>query len=141
MSCRSITSSSRGTAATRSRAAVAPALVFAVLITASSCSDSGDALPRPSAEFCELAYEYDQDIARIGPDDPVGHLEYLEPLLELAPDDISADLERLTDAMRRVRDGNRSVIDDPEVEDAGNRFYRRAVDGCRLHDQNPPGGF
>lgn len=119
---------------------IATVAVVAMTLAATACG-GGDDLARPSEEFCELAYEYDQQVAIIGPDDPEGHLEHLEPMAELAPDDVREDLDTVVDALRRLVDGDSSGVDDPEVEAANNRVNRRSIDGCRLHDQEPAGGI
>jgi len=95
---------------------------------------------RPSEEFCEAAYEYDQQVAILGPDADE-HVELVEPMATHAPDDIKADAERFLDALRRVARGEDSVVDDPDVEAASERVHRRAIEGCRLYDQGPPGGL
>jgi len=122
---------------------VLPVVALLSVVSVAGCGRADDeaATERPSEEFCELAYDYDQEIASIGPDDPQGHLDHLEPMVELAPDDVHDDLARFIDALRRVRDGDDSVVDDPDIEAAANRFYSRAIEGCELHDQDPPGGL
>lgn len=116
-------------------------LAAGVLTACGRSGDGNEGLARPSEEFCEVAYEYDQDVTGIGSGDPEGHLEYLEPLARTAPDDVRDDAETVRDAMRRVAEGDDSMIDDPDVEAALDRLNRRAIDGCELLDQEPPGGL
>lgn len=123
----------------RTRATCSIVVGLVVVIGSAGCGDSEE-LARPSEEFCEAAYEYDQRVSTLG-DDADEHVELVEPMARHAPDDIEADADRFLDALQQVARGEDSVVGDPDVEAASERVHRRAIEGCRLHEQEPPGGL
>ena len=114
---------------------------MALIVATLTACDRSDDRARPSRAFCEAAYEYDDQVARLGPERVDEQIELVEPIAAHAPADVKADAEVFLDALRRVGDGDDSVVDDPDIEAAYERLHRRAIDGCGLFDQEPPGGL
>jgi hypothetical protein len=120
----------------RSRTAVVIGLL-AVLGVA--CSRGGGAdLATPKPGFCEAASRYDREVERDATLDE--QITILEKLERNAPKDVAADAATFLDAMRRLRDGDRSVVDNPKIQQAVENVNRRAADGCGFYESEPGDG-
>jgi hypothetical protein len=117
--------------------AVAALGLLAALLTACS-GDSSSSLPTPSKAFCQAAYDYDTNIAKLA-DKPQKQTDLVQKLADHAPKDIAADAQTYLDAMKRAIAGDKSVVDNPKIEEAVNNVERRAAHGCKLYDQNQNG--
>ena len=114
-------------------------LVLALLAVAlTACSRGGADLARPKPGFCEAAARYDREVEREASLDE--QIEILEKLVRNAPDDVAEDATTFLDAMRSLRDGDRSVVDDPVIQDAVEHVNRRAADGCGFYESEPGDG-
>jgi hypothetical protein len=110
---------------------LAVAALAAALLAAAGCKSSSDAasdLPRPSKAFCKAAARYDDKVQR-------GvklseHIELVSNIAEHAPKDVADDAATFLDALERRRDGDTSVVDDPEIEEAVDNLNRRAGQDC-----------
>ena len=114
------------------RALVLATLTLVGATALAGCRNTDDAtsdLPRPSRDFCEAAARYDERVttARLGIS---GHIDLVAAIAANAPEDIDRDAQTFLDALQRRRDGDMSVVDDPEIEDAANRVLRRAGQDC-----------
>jgi hypothetical protein len=115
------------------------AVVGLAAVGLTACSkDSESSLPTPSRAFCQAAYDYDTNLPKL-----IGKIEkqtaLVRRLAEHAPKDIAKDAQTYLDAMERRADGDKSVVDDPKIEEAVTNVNRRATDGCKLFDQNKDG--
>jgi hypothetical protein len=120
---------------------VAPLLVAAALVAAGAagCSrDASSSLPRPSKPFCEAAHRYDVRVERRASLDE--QIRIVRKIADHAPKDIAADADTFLDALERRRDGDKSVVDNPKIEEAVNNVNRRAANGCGLYQQDSAGG-
>jgi hypothetical protein len=120
---------------------VAPLLVAAAVLASGTvaCSrDSSGSLPRPSKPFCEAAHRYDVRVEKHATIDE--QIRIVRTIADHAPKDIARDADTFLDALERRRDGDMSVVDNPKIEEAVNNVNRRAVQGCRLYEQDPAGG-
>jgi hypothetical protein len=116
-------------------------LAVGLLATLAACSggDSQKSLPMPSRAFCQAAYDYDTKLPKlIGK--PNQQTELVRKLAEHAPKDISADAQTYLDAMQRATAGDKSVVDNPHIEEAVKNVERRAINGCALYKQNRDSG-
>jgi hypothetical protein len=122
------------------RAILLLAVATALAATTSACSrDSSSSLPRPSKPFCEAAHRYDVRVEkRVG----IGEqIRLVQQMVDHAPKDIARDTAVFLDALQRVRDGDKSVVDNPKIEDAVNKVNRRAAQGCDFYRSNTGGGI
>jgi hypothetical protein len=115
-----------------------PIVAIGLLVVAlAACSgESGSSLPRPSKAFCVASFKYDDRLPKIIGDVPA-HIALVEPIAANAPKDIKADAELVLDALRRVQEGDKSVVDNPKIRAAEDNVNRRAADGCDLYKQDP----
>jgi hypothetical protein len=120
----------------RARAALLVTLL-AVGATACSRGDSSD-LPVPKPGFCEAAARYDERVERNAPLDE--QITIIEKLERNAPKDVAADAALFLESLRRLRDGDTSVVDDPDVEEAVVNVNRRAANSCGFYDSEPGDG-
>jgi hypothetical protein len=120
----------------------APLLVASLLVAvgATACSrDSSSSLPRPSKPFCEAAHRYDVRVEKLAPISE--QINIVQQMVDHAPKDIARDAETFLDALQRRRDGDKSVVDNPKIENAVDNVNRRAVNGCGLYKQEPGSGI
>lgn len=104
-----------------------------------ACSgDSQSSLPKPSRAFCQAAYDYDTNLAKLQ-GKPRKQTELVQKLADHAPTDITKDAQLYLDAMKRAIAGDDSVKDNPKVESAVKNVERRAIQGCKLLEQNQDG--
>ena len=114
-------------------------LVLALLAVAlTACSRGGADLAEPKPGFCEAAARYDREVEREA--SLAKQIEILEKLERNAPEDVAEDATTFLDAMRSLRDGDRSVVDDPVIQDAVEHVNRRAADGCGFYESEPGDG-
>ncbi len=111
--------------------------LLAVLATACSRGGSSD-LGTPKPGFCEAAARYDREVERDATLDE--QITILEKLERNAPKDVADDATTFLDAMRRLRDGDRSVVDQPEIQQAVDNVNRRAAAGCGFYEREPGSG-
>ena len=122
----------------RLRAVVAVGLLAAALAACSGEDSGSSSLPTPSRAFCQAAYDYDTNLPKlIGK--PRQQTALVAKLAEHAPKDIAKDAQTYLDAMKRATDGDKSVVDNPEIQKAVDNVNRRASDGCQLFKQNQDG--
>ncbi len=122
------------------RVVVAVGLLAAGLAACSG--DSEQSLPTPSKAFCQAAYDYDTNLPKLE-HKPRAQTELVAKLAQHAPKDIAADANTYLDAMQRAVAGDKSVVDNPEIQKAVNNVNRRASSGCGLfkQDQDGSGGM
>jgi hypothetical protein len=118
------------------RAVAALGLLATGLAACSSNSESS--LPRPNRAFCQAAYDFDTNAPNLA-DKPHKQTELVQRMADNAPKDVAADARTVLDAMQRVLGGDDSVRDDPKIKDALNNVERRAINGCKLFEQNQDG--
>jgi hypothetical protein len=115
------------------------AILFVVVVTA--CSEDDDPSAHPPEPFCQAAIALEE----FGPvrgrvpelDDQI---ELVREVAETAPPDIEQQAETFLAAMERYRDGDDSVIDDAEIQEAVNDVNRYATNGCELFERDNPNG-
>jgi hypothetical protein len=117
------------------------ALVTVGILAAGLAACSGDSessLPMPSKAFCQAAYDYDTNLPKL-----IGKIhkqtDLVARLAEHAPKDIAADAQTYLEAMQRRADGDKSVVDNPKIQQAVENVNRRASSGCALFKQNKDG--
>lgn len=120
----------------RSTALAALALIAgpALLVGCSGRNEMTD-LPKPSARFCDAGRDYEAAITRKRPAAVAEQLGLVRRMEAAAPDDIAADTTTFRAALERVRGGDRSAVDAPEVRDAVTRVNRRYSQGCGVYDR------
>jgi hypothetical protein len=91
--------------------------------------DAASGLPRPTKEFCKAAARYDQRVQLTKTKLPE-HIELVTAIAEHAPKDIAKDADLFLDALKKRRDGDTSVVDNPRVETAVENVLRRAGQDC-----------
>ena len=114
------------------------ALGLVGLALAACSGDSGSSLPKPSKAFCQAAYDYDTNIVKLA-DQPRKQTDLVQKLADHAPKDIAADAQTYLDAMKRAIAGDKSVVDNPKIEEAVRNVERRAANDCGLYKQNQDG--
>jgi hypothetical protein len=118
------------------RPVVALVLLAAALTACSRSSESS--LPTPSKAFCQAAYDYDTNIAKlIGK--PAQQTALVAKMAAHAPKDIARDMATFLDAMQRRAGGDTRVVDNPKIQRAVDNVNRRAAAGCELYKQNRDG--
>jgi hypothetical protein len=117
-------------------------LVAALLLTVgvTACTrDESSSLPRPSKPFCEAAHRYDVRVEKLA---PIGEqIQIVQRMADHAPKDIAKDTQTFLNALQRVADGDKSVVDNDRIRDAVDNVNRRASRGCNLFKQDPGGGI
>jgi hypothetical protein len=115
-------------------------LAACIVIGLTACSrDGGSSLPRPSRPFCEAAYRYDKQVEKRASIST--QIRLVREMADHAPKDIARDTATFLDALERRADGDRSVVDDPEIQDAVENVNRRAANGCELYQSDSAGGI
>ena len=109
-----------------------------VALVATACSLGGTDLPTPEPGFCEAASRYDREVESDAT--LAEQITIIEKLERNAPKDVADDATLFLDSLRRLRDGDRSVVDDPDVQDAVENVNRRAVEGCGFYESEPGDG-
>jgi hypothetical protein len=117
-------------------------LLLAVCIAAgaASCSrDGGSSLARPSKPFCQAAYRYDKKVEKRASISE--QIRLVREMADHAPKDIARDTATFLDALERRADGDTSVVDNPDIQDAVENVNRRAANGCKLYQSDSAGGI
>jgi len=121
------------------RQVAALAVLLVVVVTA--CSEDDDPSAHPPEPFCQAAIALEE----FGP--VRGRVPELDDQIELvrgpaetAPAEIQPQAETFLAAMERYRDGDDSVIDDAEIQEAVNEVNRYATNGCELFERDNPNG-
>jgi hypothetical protein len=117
------------------------ALAVLLVVVATACSEDDDPTAHPPEPFCQAAIALEE----FGPvrgrvpelDDQI---ELVREVAETAPADIQPQAETFLDALERYRDGDDSVIDDAEIQEAVNDVNRYATNGCELFERDNPNG-
>lgn len=113
----------------------APALVLVAAIAVAGvagCKEQNSAtstLPRPSAAFCKAAGRYDKQVTT-GKLALSKQIEMVSAIAANAPKDIEHEANTFLDALKKRKDGDMSVVDNPKVEKAADRVNRRAGQDC-----------
>ncbi len=112
-------------------------VLLLVAAGAAACSgESSASLPKPTKAFCQAAYDYDTNLPKL-----VGKLAQqtalVQKMADHAPKDIAKDAQTYLDAMERRAQGDKSVVDNPDIERAVKNVERRAAAGCKLYEQDP----
>ncbi|MEZ5170971.1 MAG: hypothetical protein R3A49_09535 [Acidimicrobiia bacterium] len=119
----------------RHRIALFPLLALVPVAAACSGSDG----PEASEEFCEAAATYDTEVGT-GDLSSEEQVDLVTTMAESAPAEIRDDAEVFLRALESVADGDKSVIDDPEIEDSVDNVNRFASKACDLLEGNSPYG-
>jgi hypothetical protein len=115
-------------------------LAACIAAGAASCSrDSAGSLPRPSKPFCEAAYRYDKQVEKRASISE--QIRLVREMADHAPKDIAEDTATFLDALERRADGDTSVVDNPDIQDAVDNVNRRAATGCKLYQSDSAGGI
>ncbi len=117
------------------------ALAVLLVVVLTACSEDDDPSAHPPEPFCQAAIALEE----FGPvrgrvpelDDQI---ELVREVAETAPPDIKQQAETFLAAMERYRDGDDSVIDDAEIQEAVNEVNRYATNGCELFERDNPNG-
>jgi len=111
-------------------------LLVAVSATAAACTS--EEKPPASRAFCRAADRWNDEIERTakrGEPDIDRQLPLVEDLARTAPKAIADDAEVFADAMRRRANGDTSVVDDPEINEAVDNVNRYANQACGVYDR------
>ncbi len=112
-------------------------VVVGVAVTAAACSR--EEKPPANRAFCNAAERWDAEIERTqreGEVDIDRQLPIVEDLAESAPKQIAADAQVFLDAMQRRADGDRSVVDDPEIQESVDEVNRYANKACNVYERD-----
>jgi hypothetical protein len=115
--------------------------VVAVLTAMTTACSRGEetSLPRPSKPFCDAAHRYDVRVEKLAPIDE--QIRIVRKMADNAPKDIARDTNTFLDALERRRDGDKSVVDNPKIQKAVESVNRRAVNGCKLYQNDAGSGI
>lgn len=105
---------------------------MALVVTAVGCSQKDDTasnLPRPSRAFCKAAGDYDLAVTS-GKVSLARHVQMTRAIAQAAPTDARFDADLVWHSFEKLRAGNKSVVDNPEVEAAIEHVNRRAGQDC-----------
>ncbi len=119
------------------RRLVAIALLSSAALLVTGCSGSSKAkvLPDPNKAFCDKGKEYEALITsgkKVSVDD---QLAIVREINANAPKDIAADTQVFLRALERVANGDKSVVDDEQVQESIVNVNRRFAQGCGLFDR------
>jgi hypothetical protein len=112
-------------------------VVLVVAIVAAGCSSEDE--PTASPAFCRAADDFNAELERARAEGEASverQLPLVEEMARLAPKAIDDDADTYADAMRRRADGDRSVVDNPEIETAVNNVNRFANQACNVYERN-----
>jgi hypothetical protein len=115
------------------------AVALGVLAAACSRGDSEDALPTPKPGFCEAAQRYDTRVengAKLSE-----QITIVAKMQRNAPEDVAADTTTFLESLQKLADGDKSVVDNPEVAEAVENVNRRAINGCEFFKKEPGSGL
>ncbi len=117
---------------THRRSTAALVLLVAVALGTTACSQGDDmksSFPRPSRAFCAAAARYDVAVTSRKVS-LAEHVRYTRAIAQSAPVDTRRDATRVWRSFEKLRDGDRSVVDDPQVQAAIEHVNRRAGQDC-----------
>jgi hypothetical protein len=120
-------------------------LAVIVAVGLSACS-RGDETVEPAPEaFCEAVIDLEDGLAELaGEAEAVqirGQIRLVRRVAETAPPQVEADARTFLEALEAVRDDpdDRSLRDDPDVEEAVADVERYAIEGCELFERDGGG--
>jgi hypothetical protein len=119
------------------RRVISLSLLLATVAVASACSR--EEKPPGSKAFCNVAERWDKEIQRTqlqGKAEVKRQLPIIEDLNATAPEGIAADTQVFLDAMQRLADGDRSVVDDPEIKAAVDNVNRYTNKACNVYERD-----
>jgi hypothetical protein len=115
-------------------------LVLVVLVLAFLAVACGNTQkPEASRAFCTAADNFNTELERAtkqGKADPRRQAPLVEEIARTAPRKIRADAATFADAMRRRADGDTSVVDDPDIQDAAENVNRFANQACNVYQRD-----
>ena len=118
---------------TRRWSTVVPLLLLAVVaLSATACSQKDDTqskLPRPSRAFCAAAARYDAAVSSKKVS-LAQHVRFTHAIAKTAPADARRDAAVVWHSFEKLRAGDRSVVDNPQVKAAIEHVNRRAGQDC-----------
>jgi hypothetical protein len=114
-------------------------LAACIAVAAAACSRDSSTLPRPSKPFCEAAYRYDKRVEKRASISE--QIRLVQKMADHAPKDIAEDTTTFLEALERRADGDESVVDNPDIQDAVENVNRRAANGCKLYQSDSAGGI
>jgi len=91
--------------------------------------DTASDLPRPSRAFCRAAANYDK-VVSLKSTTLARHITLTRAIAQTAPKDARHDAEIVWHSFEKLRAGDKSVIDNPEVRAAIEHVNRRAGQDC-----------
>lgn len=112
-------------------------IVVAALGVAAGCSR--EEVPPASKAFCRAADDYNAELEhaqRQGKASAARQLPLVEEMARLAPKAIADDAATFVDALRRRADGDRSVVDDPDIQTAVDNVNRYANLACNVYERD-----
>jgi hypothetical protein len=112
-------------------------IVAALALLGLACSSSEK--PQASRAFCRAADDFNNEISRakkVGKADAARQAPLVEELAVHAPKEIQTDANTFADAMRRRAEGDTSVVDDPDIEEAAANVNRYANLACNVYERN-----
>ena len=112
-------------------------LLLLVAAVAAACGNTEK--PEASRAFCTAADNFNREIERAtkqGKADPERQAPLVEEIARTAPRKISGDAATFADAMRRRADGDTSVVDDPDIQDAAENVNRFANQACNVYQRD-----
>lgn len=104
-------------------------MLAATGVGCSQKDDTASNLPRPSRAFCKAAGEYDLAVTS-GKVSLARHVQMTRAIAQAAPTDARADAEIVWHSFEKLRGGNKSVVDNPDVQAAIEHVNRRAGQDC-----------
>ena len=114
------------------RRTVGTLLLAALTTIGAGCSQKDDTasnLPRPSRAFCKAAADYDLAVSS-GAISLARHVQMTRAIAQAAPTDARADADTVWHSFEKLRAGDKSVVDDPDVKAAIEHVNRRAGQDC-----------
>ena len=107
-------------------------LLIGFALVAAGCQQKDDTasdLPRPTRAFCAAAAHYDAAVSskRVS---IAQHVRFTRAIAETAPTDVRRDATVVWHSFEKLRAGDRSVVDNPEVKAAVEHVNRRAGQDC-----------
>ena len=117
---------------TRPRSVAISLLLAVVALGTSGCSQKDDTqsnFPRPSRAFCADAAHYDAAVSSKKVS-LAQHVRFTRAIAKSAPVDARRDATIVWHSFEKLRAGDRSVVDNPQVKAAIEHVNRRAGQDC-----------
>jgi hypothetical protein len=111
--------------------------VTAAALVAAGCSR--EEKPPANNAFCRAADRYNDEIERTqleGKPHIQRQIAIIEDLAAAAPKAVEDDAETFLDALHRRADGDRSVVDNPRINDAVDNVNRYANQACNVYERD-----